>query len=121
VYVALLFLLVVAFTYFYTMVMFTQQNLPESLKNNGGFIPGIRPGRATESYLSRVINRITLAGALFLGLIAVLPYITAGITGVANVALSSTALLIVVGVAVDTMRQLESQMMMRDYEGFLDR
>jgi len=121
VYVALLFLLVVAFTYFYTMVMFTQQNLPESLKNNGGFIPGIRPGRATESYLSRVINRITLAGALFLGVIAVLPYITAGITGVANVALSSTALLIVVGVAVDTMRQLESQLMMRDYEGFLDR
>jgi preprotein translocase subunit SecY len=68
-----------------------------------------------------VINRITLAGALFLGMIAVLPFITAGITGVANVALSSTALLIVVGVAVDTMRQLESQMMMRDYEGFLDR
>ncbi len=121
VYVVLLFLMVVAFTYFYTMVMFTQQNLPESLKNNGGFIPGVRPGRPTESYLGRVINRITLAGALFLGLIAVLPFITAGITGVANVALSSTALLIVVGVAVDTMRQLESQMMMRDYEGFLDR
>jgi preprotein translocase subunit SecY len=121
VYVILLFLLVVAFTYFYTMVLFTQQNLPESLKNNGGFIPGIRPGRATESYLSRVINRITLAGALFLGIIAVLPFITAGITGVANVALSSTALLIVVGVAVDTMRQLESQLMMRDYEGFLSR
>jgi preprotein translocase subunit SecY len=121
VYVILLFLLVVAFTYFYTMVMFTQQNLPESLKNNGGFIPGIRPGRATESYLSRVINRITLAGAIFLGLIAVLPFITSAITGIANVALSSTALLIVVGVAVDTMRQLESQLMMRDYEGFLGR
>lgn len=121
VYSLLLFLMVVGFTYFYTVVMFAQQNLPESLKNNGGFIPGIRPGKATEAYLGRVLNRITLAGAIFLGIVAVLPYITAGLTGVANVGVSSTALLIVVGVAVDTMRQLESQLMMRNYEGYLSR
>jgi preprotein translocase subunit SecY len=121
IYAALLFVLVVGFTYFYSVVLFTQQNLPESLKNNGGFIPGIRPGKATEAYLGRVLNRITLAGALFLGTIAVLPYLTSGLTGVANVGISSTALLIVVGVAVDTMRQLESQLMMRNYEGYLGR
>jgi preprotein translocase subunit SecY len=111
--------MVVGFTYFYTVVLFAQQNLPESLKNNGGFIPGIRPGKATEAYLGRVLNRITLAGAIFLGMVAVLPYLTSGLTGVANVGVSSTALLIVVGVAVDTMRQLESQLMMRNYEGYL--
>ncbi len=120
-YSALLFLLVVGFTYFYTVVLFSQQNLPESLKNNGGFIPGIRPGKPTEAYLSRVLNRITLVGAIFLGTVAVLPYLTSGITGVANVGIGSTALLIAVGVAVDTMRQLESQLMMRNYEGFLTR
>lgn len=119
VYSLLLFFMVVGFTYFYTVVLFAQQNLPESLKNNGGFIPGIRPGKATEAYLGRVLNRITLAGAIFLGIVAVLPYITAGLTGVANVGVSSTALLIVVGVAVDTMRQLEAQLMMRNYEGYL--
>ncbi len=119
VYSIMLFLMVVGFTYFYTVVLFAQQNLPDSLRNNGGFIPGIRPGKATEAYLGRVLNRITLAGALFLGMIAVLPYLTAGLTGVANIALSSTALLIVVGVAVDAMRQLESQLLMRNYEGYI--
>lgn len=119
IYSIMLFLMVVGFTYFYTVVLFAQQNLPESLRNNGGFIPGIRPGKATEVYLGRVLNRITLAGALFLGMIAVLPYLTAGLTGVANIGLSATALLIVVGVAVDAMRQLESQLMMRNYEGFI--
>lgn len=121
IYALLLFLMVVGFTYFYTVVLFAQQNLPDSLKNNGGFIPGIRPGKATEIYLGKVLNRITLAGALFLGIIAVLPYITAGLTNNQNLALSATALLIVVGVAVDTMRQLESQLMMRNYEGYLTR
>ena len=119
IYSIMLFLMVVGFTYFYTVVLFAQQNLPESLRNNGGFIPGIRPGKATEVYLGRVLNRITLAGALFLGMIAVLPYLTAGLTGVANIGLSATALLIVVGVAVDAMRQLESQLLMRNYEGYI--
>ncbi len=119
VYSLMLFLMVVGFTYFYTVVLFAQQNLPQSLRDNGGFIPGIRPGKATEVYLGKVLNRITLAGALFLGVIAVLPYLTAGLTGIANVGLSATALLIVVGVAVDTMRQLESQLLMRNYEGYI--
>ncbi|MGQ9925930.1 MAG: preprotein translocase subunit SecY [Chloroflexaceae bacterium] len=120
VYISLLFLLTVGFTYFYTLVLFQQQDIPETLQRNGGFIPGIRPGKNTEQYLMRVLNRITLAGALFLGLIAVLPFITQSITGL-QIGLGSTALLIVVGVAVDTMRQLEAQLVMRDYEGFLSR
>ncbi|MDQ5851138.1 MAG: preprotein translocase subunit SecY [Chloroflexota bacterium] len=121
IYSLMLFLMVVGFTYFYTVVLFAQQNLPESLRTNGGFIPGIRPGKATEVYLGRVLNRITLAGAIFLGIVAVLPYLTAGLTGVANIGISATAMLIVVGVAVDAMRQLESQLMMRNYEGYLSR
>lgn len=120
IYMTLLFLLTVGFTYFYTVVLFQQQDIPDNLQRNGGFIPGIRPGKATEQYLSKVLNRITLAGALFLGLIAVLPFLTQTITGL-QLGLGSTALLIVVGVAVDTMRQLESQLIMRDYEGFLSR
>ena len=120
VYISLLFVLTVGFTYFYTLVLFQQQDIPDNLQRNGGFIPGIRPGKATEQYLGRVLNRITLAGALFLGLIAVLPFITQSVTGL-QLGLGSTALLIVVGVAVDTMRQIESQLIMRDYEGFLSR
>jgi preprotein translocase subunit SecY len=120
IYSTLLFLLVVGFTYFYTMVIFNQQNIPESLQRNGGFVPGIRPGKRTEEYLSKVVYRITLVGAFFLGLVAVLPFLTQQITGV-QIGLSATALLIVVGVAVDTMRQLEAQLVMRNYEGFINR
>ncbi|GAB4191204.1 MAG: preprotein translocase subunit SecY [Roseiflexaceae bacterium] len=119
-YSVLLFLLVVGFTYFYTMVVFNQQNIPDSLQRNSGFIPGIRPGKRTEEYLTRVVYRITLVGALFLGLVSVLPFLTQQITGV-QIGLSATALLIVVGVAIDTMRQLEAQMVMRNYEGFISR
>lgn len=118
VYSLLLFLLVVGFSYFYTMVIFQQQNIPDSLQRNGGFIPGIRPGKKTEEYLGRVVYRITLVGALFLGLIAVLPYLTQALTGV-QIGLGATSLLIVVGVAIDTMRQLEAQLVMRNYEGFI--
>ncbi|MCM8750560.1 preprotein translocase subunit SecY [Thermomicrobiaceae bacterium CFH 74404] len=113
------FVLVVAFTYFYTMILFQQQNIAETLQRQGAFIPGIRPGRNTDQYLTHVLMRITLVGALFLGLVAVLPYIAAKITGVTVLFLSSTSLLIVVGVAIDTMRQLEAQLMMRNYEGFI--
>ena len=120
VYSLLLFLMVVAFTYFYTVVIFNQQNIPDNLQKNSGFIPGIRPGKRTEEYLGRVLNRITLAGALFLGIVAVLPFLTQSLTGL-QIGLGSTALLIVVGVAVDTMRQLEAQLMMRNYEGFINR
>ena len=113
------FALVVGFTYFYTLVVFNQQNIAENLQKNGGFVPGIRPGRPTQEYLTRVLTRITLAGALFLGLVAVLPYFAQKLTGITQLALGSTALLIVVGVAIDTMRQLEAQLMMRNYEGFI--
>ena len=113
------FFLVVIFTFFYTLVIFNQQNLSENLQRNGGFIPGIRPGRPTQEYLNRVIVRITWGGALFLGIIAILPYFVTQATDVRALTLSSTSLLIMVGVALDTMRQLEAQLLMRNYEGFI--
>ena len=123
-YWALYFFMVVAFTFFYTMVIFQQQNLADTLQKQGGFVPGIRPGKPTQDYLIRVITRITWAGAVFLGLVAVVPYLMgllvpgAGLSAGAQ-AISSTALLIVVGVVLDSMRQLEAQLLMRNYEGFL--
>ncbi len=120
VYSIALFVLVYFFTYFYTKVIFDQQNIPDTLQRNGGFIPGIRPGKRTEEYLDQVVSRITRIGALFLGTVAILPFITQQLTGV-PIGLGATALLIVVGVAVDTMRQLEAQLVMRNYEGFINR
>jgi preprotein translocase subunit SecY len=118
-YQVIYFVMVVAFTYFYTMVVFQQQNIAENLQRQGAFIPGIRPGLNTKRYLEGVLTRITLVGALALGTIAVLPYIASEITGVQTLFLGATSLLIVVGVAIDTMRQLEAQLMMRNYEGFI--
>jgi preprotein translocase subunit SecY len=113
------FWLVVAFTFFYTLVIFQQQNIAENLQKQGGFIPGIRPGRPTAEYLYKVLMRITLIGALFLGVIAVLPFLVRTATGVQTLSLEATAMLIVVGVGLDTMRQLESQLLMRHYRGFI--
>jgi len=118
-YWAMYFVLVVLFTYFYTAVVFQQQNLPETLQKQGGFIQGIRAGRPTAEFLNRVLNRITLLGAVGLGLIAVLPYVVSLLTGIQALTLSSTGILIVVGVILDTMKQLEAQLMMRHYEGFI--
>ncbi|CAN5825414.1 preprotein translocase subunit SecY [soil metagenome] len=118
-YQAVYFLLVVAFTYFYTMVIFYQQKIPDNLQRQGAFVPGVRPCNATSEYLQRVIQRITLVGALFLGSVAIMPYIASEITGIQNLLISATSILIVVGVAVDTMRQLEAQLVMRNYEGFI--
>ena len=114
------FALVVGFTFFYTMVVFQQQRIPESLQRQGAFIPGVRPGKNTAIYLQKVLSRITIVGALFLGLVAILPWIVAQLTGVQSLLISSTSLLIVVGVAIDTMRQLEAQLLMRNYEGFIN-
>ena len=114
------FFMVVGFTFFYTVVVFQQQRIPESLQRQGAFIPGVRPGRNTAIYLQRVLMRITIVGAIFLGIVAVLPFVVSRITGVQTLLLSSTSLLIVVGVAIDTMRQLEAQLLMRNYEGFID-
>ena len=118
-YYAGLFILVVLFTFFYTMIIFQQQNLAENLQRNGGFIPGIRPGRPTQEYLNRVIIRITWGGAFFLGAIAIIPFFVTVITDVRALTISSFSLLIMVGVALDTMRQLEAQLLMRNYEGFI--
>jgi len=113
------FWLVVAFTYFYTAVVFQQQNLPETLQKQGGFIQGIRAGRPTADFLNRVLNRITILGAIALGLIAIAPFIVGQLSGIQVLTLSSTGILIVVGVILDTMKQLEAQLMMRHYEGFI--
>jgi preprotein translocase subunit SecY len=120
VYAVLFFLLTVGFTYFYTAFTFRPDDTAEQLRKNGGFIPGIRPGRPTEEYLGRVVFRITLAGAFFLGCVAVLPYImSALLPGLGAIQLGGTGLLIVVSVVVETMKQLEAQLLMRSYEGFI--
>lgn len=118
-YWVVVFFLVVIFTFFYTLLVFQQQQLAENLQKNGGFIPGIRPGPPTQQFLNRVIVRITWGGAIFLGLIAIMPFFFSRVTGVQALTLSSTSLLIMVSVALDTMRQLEAQLLMRNYEGFL--
>jgi len=120
VYGVLYFVLVVFFTYFYTAFQFRPDQTADYLRKNGGFIPGIRPGKPTENFLSRVTNRITLGGALFLASLAVLPLIVSAlIPGTENLRLGGTSVLIIVSVVVETMKQLEAQMLMRHYEGFI--
>ena len=111
-------LLIVFFSYFYTTISFNVDDIAENMKNNGGFIPGIRPGRPTIDYLSRILSRITLAGALFLAVIAMIPAFTVHFMSV-NMSLAGTSILIVVGVALELKRQLESHLVMRSYQGFL--
>jgi preprotein translocase subunit SecY len=118
-YWAALFLMVVAFTFFYTMVQYQQQQIAKNLQRQGAFIPGIRPGAPTEAYLIRVVTRITWAGAFFLGFVAILPFFIALTTDVRALTVSTTGFLIVVAVVLDTMKQLEAQLLMRNYEGFI--
>ncbi len=110
------FVLVIIFTYFYTAVTFDPKAIADNIQKQGGFIPGIRPGQQTADFLYRILNRTTLAGAIFLGFIAVMPFLVQGITNVG--AIGGTSLLIVVSVVLETMKQVESQLVMRDYEGF---
>ena len=119
-YAILYFLLTVGFTYFYTAFTFKPDETAEQLRKNGGFIPGIRPGRPTQDYLARVVSRITVAGALFLGTVAVAP-VLAGVLdpSLKGLAIGGTGVLIVVSVVVETMKQIEAQLMMRNYEGFI--
>ncbi len=112
------FMMVVLFTYFYTAVVFDPNKISKNLQNQGGYVPGIRPGEPTAEYLLRIINRITLSGSLFLGLIAVMPLIVQGITGISALTVGGTSILIVVSVVIEMIKQIESQMVMRDYEGF---
>jgi len=112
------FLLVIIFTYFYTAVTFDPKNISSNLQKMGGFVPGIRPGQPTTEFLNFILNRVLLVGAVFLGLIAVAPTIVQGATGVTTFQVGGTSILIVVSVILETLRQIESQLTMREYEGF---
>lgn len=115
------FVLIIAFTYFYTSITFNPIEIANNMKKNGGFIPGIRPGRPTSEFIAKILNKLTLAGAFFLGLIAIIPNIMAMVEPkLAGVSIGGTSLLIVVGFALETVKQLESQMLMRHYKGFLE-
>lgn len=119
IYNLLYFLLVIGFTYFYTAVTFNPQKIASEIQKYGGFIPGIRPGTATVNYLNYILTRITLAGAVFLGAIAILPAIARQITGVNTMMIGGTSVLIVVSVVIETAKSLESMLLVRSYEGFL--
>lgn len=110
------FVMVVAFTYFYTAVIFHPDQISENLQKQGGFVPGIRPGKATAAYLQKVVSHIVLAGALFLGIIAILPLITSQLTGTQSLVVGGTSLLIVVAVVIESVNQINAQLSMRDYE-----
>lgn len=114
------FFLVIGFTYFYTAITFNPTKISQEIQKYGGFIPGIRPGTPTAQYLNYILTRITLAGALFLGLIAILPSIARQISGVSTLLIGGTGVLIVVSVVLETVKALEAQLVMRNYEGFLN-
>ena len=118
VYAILNIVLTIFFTYFYTAVTFNPVEVANQMKQNGGFVPGIRPGHATVDYLSRIMSRLCFAGGLFLAAVATIPTIISVFTPF-NIAFGGTSLLIVIGVALDTVQQLENQMLMRNYQGFL--
>jgi preprotein translocase subunit SecY len=113
------FILVVLFTYFYTAITFDPEEIAKNLQRSGGFIPGIRPGEATAEMITRVIHRITFWGALFLGVVAILPNLTQIATGITSLTIGGTALLIVVAVALEVMKAVESQLTVREYEGIM--
>lgn len=119
IYWGIYFVLVIGFAFFYTMVIFQQQDMAGTLQRQGGFVPGIRPGKYTSDYFNHVISRITWAGALYLAFVAIIPFLAREITDVQMIQLSSMGLLIVVGVTLDTMKQMEAQLTMRRYEGFI--
>lgn len=118
VYAVLYFLLIIFFNYFYTTIQFNPIEISNNIKKNGGFVPGIRPGKPTSDFISKVLSKITLLGALFLAIVALLP-ILVGYTGL-QIQLGGTSILILVGVAIETYKQIESQLLMRHYKGFLD-
>jgi len=119
-YIIVYFLLVVFFTYFYTAIQFNPIEISNNMKKNGGFVPGIRPGKSTSDFIARILSKITLFGAIFLAVIAVFPILLAFVPNLSGVAIGGTSLLIVVGVALETTKQIESQMLMRHYKGFLE-
>ena len=114
------FLLIVMFSYFYNTIQFNPVEVANNLKKNGGFIPGFRPGKPTADFIHKVLNKITLFGALYLAVIAIAPIITGNIIGVSSLAIGGTSIIIVVGVALETTKSMEAQMLMRHYKGFLE-
>jgi preprotein translocase subunit SecY len=119
-YMLLYFIFIIAFAYFYTTIQYNPIEMANNLKQNNGTIPGIRPGQPTVEFISKILSRITLIGALFLALIALLPLVYAATTGMSGLSMGGTSVIIIVGVALETSKQMESQMMMRHYKGFLD-
>lgn len=119
-YAVVYFLLIIGFSYFYTSIQFNPVEIANNLKKNGGFVPGFRPGKPTSDFIRKVLNKITLFGAIFLGIIAVIPIIMSGVVNISGLAFGGTTILIVVGVALEMVRSMESQMIMRHYKGFLE-
>ena len=119
-YMIIYFLLIIAFGYFYATIQFNPIEVANNMKKNGGFIPGYRPGKPTSEFISKVLNRITLFGSLYLGIVAVLPIVFSSVTNAGGVSLGGTSVIIVVGVAIEIVQSLENQMLMRHYKGFLD-
>ncbi|MFP5225037.1 MAG: preprotein translocase subunit SecY [Actinomycetota bacterium] len=119
IYIGVYFTLIIFFTYFYTAITFNPTDVADNMKKYGGFIPGIRPGRYTSEYLEHILSRITLPGAVFIGVLAVLPGVAQGVWNIQAFPFAGASVLIMVGVALETMKQVESQLMMRNYEGFL--
>jgi preprotein translocase subunit SecY len=120
VYALIYFLLILMFAYFYVAIQYNPIEMANNLRQNNGTIPGIRPGKPTSDYIQKILSKITLIGALFLAVIALLPIAFSAFTGMHNLMMGGTSVIILVGVALDTMKQMESQMMMRHYKGFLD-
>ena len=119
VYILLYFVMIIGFAFFYVTIQYNPTEMANNLRQNSGAIPGYRPGKPTSDYIKRVLNKVTLIGALFLGLIALFPSVFGKFTGFYELILGGTSIMIVVGVALETMQQIESQMMMRHYKGFL--
>ena len=120
VYAVAYFLLIIGFSYFYSTIQYNPIEISNNLKKNGGFIPGFRPGKPTGDFIAKVINRIVLFGALYLGVVAILPIILGNVVGINSLAIGGTSVIIVVGVALETYRALEAQLLMRHYKGFLE-
>ena len=119
-YIVCYFLLIIAFSYFYATIQFNPIEIANNLKKNGGFIPGFRPGKPTADFIKKVLNKVTLFGAIYLGVVAILPLLIGKIVNVSSLSIGGTSVIIVVGVALETVQALESQMLMRQYKGFLE-
>ena len=119
-YMIVYFLMIIAFSYFYATIQFNPVEISNNLKKNGGFIPGFRPGKPTADFIKKVLNKVTLFGAIYLGVVAILPLLIGRVVNVSSLSIGGTSVIIVVGVALETVQALESQMLMRQYKGFLE-